>query len=201
MTGEFYVDEKSLKDLRINMKVFTKELLAESVKGLAAFGMRIVAKAQRTLRKNGNYATSNLIASGRTVIQPDNTVDAGFYMGYAYWVENGRASGDMPPVDVIYQWIKKKKLTPTEKKAAAHEYDREVKSTVKRQKRFRLFKKKMSDEERARWQMAWAIAKSIGEKGTKPHPFLKPAYDEHRTQIAQFMQNKINEVCNKYKAK
>ena len=47
----------------------------------------------------------------------------------------------------------------------------------------------MSDEERARWQMAWAIAKSIGEKGTKPHPFLKPAYDEHRTQIAQFMQN------------
>ena len=201
MTGEFYVDEKSLKDLRINMKVFTKELLAESVKGLAAFGMRIVAKAQRTLRKNGNYATSNLIASGRTVIQPDNTVDAGFYMCYAYWVEYGRKSGGMPPVDVIYQWIKKKKLTPTEKKAAAHEYDREVKSTVKRQKRFRLFKKKMSDEERARWQMAWAIAKSIGEKGTKPHPFLKPAYDEHRTQIAQFMQNKINEVCNKYKAK
>lgn len=201
MTGEFYVDEKSLKDLRINMKVFTKELLAESVKGLAAFGMRIVAKAQRTLRKNGNYATSNLIASGRTVIQPDNTVDAGFYMGYAYWVENGRASGDMPPVDVIYEWIKKKKLTPTEKKAAAHEYDREVKSTVKRQKRFRLFKKKMSDEERARWQMAWAIAKSIGDKGTKPHPFLKPAYDEHRTQIAQFMQRKINEVCDKFKAK
>jgi hypothetical protein len=201
MTGEFYVDEKSLKDLRINMKVFTKELLAESVKGLASFGMKIVAKAQRTLRKNGNYATSNLIASGRTVIQPDNTVDAGFYMGYAYWVENGRKSGKIPPVDVIYGWIKKKKLTPTERKEAARAYNKEVKSTVQRRKRLRLFKKKMSDEERARWQMAWAIAQSIGEKGTKPHPFLKPAYDEYRTQIAQFMQQKINAVCDKFKAK
>lgn len=182
MTGEFYVDEKSLKNLRINMKVFQQEVLRASVEGLKSYGMRIVAKAQDLLKANGSIASGLLRNSGRTVVQPDNTVDAGFYAGYAYWVEYGRKSGGMPPVDVIYQWVKRKGRV---KNSA-------LKSAT-------VFTGKSQDE-LAR-SAAWAIAKSIKRQGTKPHPFLKPAYDQYRTQIAQFMQTKINAVCDKYRKK
>lgn len=182
MTGEFYVDEKSLKNLRINMKVFKAELLRSAVRGLQSFGMEIVRKAQDLLKANGSVVTGLLRGSGRTVVQPDNTVDAGFYAGYAYWVEYGRKSGGMPPVDVIYEWVRKKNAG---KRSA-------LKSAA-------VFSGKSQDE-LAR-SAAWAIAKSIKEKGTKPHPFLKPAYDQYRTQIAQYMQIKVNQTCDKFKAK
>ena len=43
----------------------------------------------------------------------EDAVDAGFFSdksqgGYAYFVEYGRRSGKMPPVDYIIQWFRKK---------------------------------------------------------------------------------------------
>lgn len=177
MTADgFYIDEASLRNLRINIKAFKKEVLAASLDGLKAFGMRIVAKAQMILRDNKNIATGLLRNSGRTVVQPDNTVDAGFYANYAAYVEYGRKAGGMPPVDDIYAWIRKKRIRPTKG---------DIKGDIDRQQR----------------SLAWAIAKYIKEHGTRPHPFLKPAYDEYRTQIGQFMQRIIDQTVEQFKPK
>lgn len=182
MTDGMHIDEASLRNLRVNFKVFQKEVLAASLDGLKAFGMQIVGKAKELLKANGSVATGILRNSGRTVVQPDNTVDAGFYARYAEFVEYGRTSGKMPPVDDIYAWIRKKGAGRNSALKAATAF------TGK------------SEEQLAR-SAAWAIAKSIAEKGTRPHPFLKPAYDQYRVSIGQFMQTKINLVCERYKKK
>lgn len=173
MTDGMHIDEASMKNLSINFKVFQKEVLAASVKGLQNYGWLIIGRAKRNLEKNGNIATGLLRNSGRAVVQTDNTVDAGFYAAYAYWVEYGRNKGGMPPVDDIYQWLVKKKIQPDGD----------------------------GDLETRRRSMAWAIAKDIASHGSKPKPFLKPAYEQHRLQIAQYMQARIREVCDKYKKK
>lgn len=181
MTREgFYIDESSLRSLRINIRAFKGRVLESSVDGLKAFGMRIVAQAQSNLKSGGSLASGILRNSGRTVVQPDNTVDAGFYARYAEFVEYGRRSGKMPPVDSLYQWIRRKgKSSNSALKAAA------------------VFTGKSTDV-LAR-SAAWAIAKSIARKGTRPHPFLKPAYEQYRGKIGQFMQNQINKAVNEFR--
>lgn len=172
MTEGMYIDPKSLRDLRVNFSVFNKEVLAAAHTGLVNFGTRITERAQRLLEKNGSVVTGLLRGSARTITQPDGSVDAGFYIRYAEYVEKGRGKGKMPPVDEIYQWLYKKKVMPGGKSVEA-----------------------------GRRSMAWAIAKHMAEWGSEAHPFLKPAYEEHRLQIARFMQQKINEVCEHYKSK
>lgn len=182
MTNGMHIDPASLRNLGVNFRAFRSEVLAASLDGLKAFGMEIVGKAKELLKANGSIATGLLRNSGRTVVQPDKTVDAGFYVRYAEAVEYGRKSGKMPPVNVIYQWIRKKGAgRGSAMKSAA------------------VFSGK-SEEQLAR-DAAWAIAKSIAKYGTKPHPFLKPAYDQYRVRIGQFMQTKVNAVCNKYRKK
>lgn len=175
MTDGMYIDEASLRNLRVNIRYFEGYVLGKAKDGLRAFGMRIVARAKVNLKKNGQIAFGHLRDSGRTVAQPDGTVDAGFYMGYAYWVEEGRNPGGMPPVDDIYAWIVKKKIQP----------DGE------------------GDLDERRWAMAWNIARYIKAHGTKDRakPFLKPAYEEYRIKIGQFMQAKIDEAAEQFKKK
>ena len=79
----------------------------------------------------------------------------------------------MPPVDDIQQWLVKKHIDPGGR----------------------------GDLNQRRRAMAWAIAKHIAEHGTKAKPFLRPAYEEYRLKIAQFMQRQVNACCEKYKKK
>lgn len=182
MTDGMYIDPQSLRNLRTNFRAFSREVLAASLEGLKDFGLRIIAQAKANLKANDSVASGLLRNSGRTVVQPDNTVDAGFYTRYAEYVEYGRPPGKMPPVDVLEQYIRRKgRRRNSALKAAA------------------VFSGK-SEEELAR-SAAWGMAKSIAEKGTRPHPFLKPAYDQYRIRIAQFMQGKVNATCDKYKTK
>ena len=184
MTQEgFYIDEKSLKALRINIRVFRADVLREAHDGLREFGMQIVAKAKDILHANGNIASGLLRNSGRTVEQPDGTIDAGFYATYAYWVEYGRKAGGMPPVDVIFQWVKRKhRISKYNALRAAS----------------RMTGK--SQDELAR-QEAWAIATWIKRHGTKAHPFLKPAYEQYRWNINKFMTGVIERTVSKFKPK
>jgi hypothetical protein len=201
MADGLYIDEVSMKNLRINMKAFQKEVLKASVRGLSAFGMQIVAEAQRLLKANGNVASSHLRNSGRTVVQPDNTVDAGFYMGYAEYVEYGRKSGKMPPVETIYQWIRRKRIVPSTRKTRLKLPDDHI---VKKQTALRttpLVRKESKHKGDKQWSLAWAIALWIKEHGTKAHPFLHPAYEKYRGQITEFMQRRINDCCEYYKKK
>lgn len=182
MTDGLHIDEASLRNLRVNINAFKAEVLRSAIDGLKAYGMQIVGKAKELLKANGSIATGLLRNSGRTVVQPDNTVDAGFYARYAEYVEYGRPSGKMPPVDDIYQWVRKKGAGRNSALKAAAAFSGK------------------SEEQLAR-SAAWAIAKDIADKGTKPHPFLKPAYDQYRVAIGQFMQNKVNLAVEKFKPK
>ena len=182
MADGMYIDEASLRNLGVNIKAFKAEVLRSALDGLKAFGMEIVAQAKANLKNNGSIAFGHLRNSGKTVVQPDNTVDAGFYQSYAEFVEYGRKSGKMPPVDSIYEWVRKKGARRGSALKAAAVFTHKSEDALAR-------------------DAAWAIAKSIKEKGTRPHPFLKPAYDQYRTQIGQFMQNKIDLAVDKYKKK
>jgi len=204
MTDGLYVDERSLRALGLNIRNFKATVLRGAADGLKEFGMKIVAQAKINLKKNGSIAEGTLRNSGRTIAQADGTVDAGFYAGYAEFVEYGRRAGKMPPLDSIYAWVHKKKLKLTKKESeAVHLAEREhkekgisLKNLVKR-----VFKKKgeMSKQEREERTLAYLIARSIAEHGSKPHPFLKPAYEQYRNSIDLFMQNVINKTIQQFR--
>lgn len=172
-----HIDPASLRELKVSSRRFKVEVLRSAHDGLKAFGMQIVARAKQMLRDNGNIATGLLRNSGRTVEKADGTIDAGFYAAYAAAVEYGRKAGGMPPVDVdgILQWVRRKRIMPKDVKG--RDLDQQQRS------------------------LAWAIALSIKEKGTKAHPFLKPAYEEFRGRITRFMQRHVDNAVAKFKAK
>lgn len=180
MTDGLYVDERSIRALGLNIRDFKAHVLRGAADGLKAFGMKIVAQAKANLKNNGSVAFGHLRNSGRTVAQADGTVDAGFYIGYAEFVEYGRRAGKMPPVDSIYEWVRKKGARRNSAlKAAA------------------VFSHKSEDE--LAKSAAWAIAKSIADHGSKPHPFLKPAYEQYRNSIDLFMQGVINKTIEQFR--
>jgi len=184
MTEGLHIDPASMKALGINFKRFRKEVLEKAHFGLVAFGMRIIGQAKDFILHNNHVASGLLRDSGRTVDQPDGTVDAGFYVDYAAYVEYGRKAGGMPPVDDLIQWIHRKARRMGKNSALAGAS---------------AFTGK-SEEQLAR-EAAWAIAMSIKEHGTQPHPFLKPAYEMYRNKIDEFMQKTVNEAVAQYKTK
>ena len=85
-----------------------------AMKGLQAGALDIIADAQTNLRTNGSVVTGLLRQSGRTQKVDELTLDAGFFdttnkgSGYAFYVENGRRAGKMPPPDELIQYCRKK---------------------------------------------------------------------------------------------
>lgn len=52
------------------------------------------------------------------------------------------------------------------------------------------------DDEEAR-QIAFLIQRSIGKKGTRPHPFLKPAYEKNKPLLVAILKKAAVKVINK----
>lgn len=86
---------------------------------------------------------------------------------YALAVEYGRQPGRRPPVDSLKLWVERKwgagrvtgssgsKTGRGSRRARGRDRDREIESA------------------------AFVLARHIGEHGTKPHPFLVPAWRKH----------------------
>lgn len=53
-----------------------------------------------------------------------------------------------------------------------------------------------TDDKEARTK-AFLIQRSIGEKGTKPHPFLRPAYEKNKRLLVQVLKKGAAKVMNK----
>lgn len=103
------------RELFLNMQRVMGSNLSAARQGIRTGAMSIINDAKQNLRGNHSVVTGQLRASGRVqAVQGDeDAVDAGFFSsdtqgGYAYFVENGRRSGKMPPVDNIIQWFRKK---------------------------------------------------------------------------------------------
>ena len=53
-----------------------------------------------------------------------------------------------------------------------------------------------TDDKEAK-SIAYAVQKSIGKKGTKPHPFLKPAFEKNKGLMGAIMRKAARKVMNK----
>lgn len=114
------------KELYVNMQKRMDLSTEAGRKALKTAGLKIVATAKDNLRRNKSVVTGMLRASGKVqqVANDADSVDAGFFSdpsagGYAFFVENGRRAGRMPPVDQLAQWFKKKHRIGNPKEALA----------------------------------------------------------------------------------
>ena len=114
------------KELYVNMQKRMDLSTEAGRKALQTAGLKIVSTAKENLRRNKSVVTGMLRSSGKVqqVANDPDSVDAGFFSdssrgGYAFFVENGRRAGKMPPVDELAQWFKKKHRIGNAKEALA----------------------------------------------------------------------------------
>jgi hypothetical protein len=101
------------RELYLNMQRVLGDNLKAARTAIRYAGLDIINDAKTNLRNNGSVVTGQLRASGRVqaVEGDEDAIDAGFFsenQGYAAFVEYGRKSGKMPPVNYIIQWFRKK---------------------------------------------------------------------------------------------
>lgn len=163
------------------MEQFERELLLTAKEALKNLGQRIVSQAQSTLRRRKNIGTGLLINSGAVKEDGPISIKAGFPTMYAYYVEFGRRAGKWPPFDEILQWVKLRRI------AKLHN----------RQERKELGVSKFQDYIVETYNTAFLIQRSIGKKGTKPHPFLKPAFEKNKGIMEAIMRKAARKVMTK----
>lgn len=116
---------EGLDKVLASLEKLKPEMVKAAMAGLQAGAMDIIADAQTNLRTNGSVVTGLLRQSGKTQKVDDLTLDVGFFdttnkgSGYAFYVENGRRSGRMPPPDELIQYCRKKlRMSDSEAKKA-----------------------------------------------------------------------------------
>lgn len=176
------------KELYVNMQKRMDLSTKAGREALQNAGLKIVAEAKENLRKNGTNASGFLMSSGKVQKAKDDpdSVDAGFFSkgskgGYAFYVENGRKAGGLPPVDEIAQWLRKKHMTRKNTKHA-------IKSAAV------FVGKSVGDYITS---LAWAIAKKIAREGTQAHPFFKPAIESTKKEVEQMLKEAIKKEIDK----
>lgn len=183
--GDIWLDGE--RTLYANMQRRTDNALKEARKGLQKAGLQIIADAKANLRSGNNVVTGQLRASGKVqkVEGDEDALDVGFFSqqttgGYAFFVEYGRRAGKMPPVDVIKAWLKKKTAI------------RGAKSAFKSAAAFAMMK-----PEAYMQHLAWAIAKGIARRGTRPHPFFNPAIEKNRKAVSEAIAEGVKKETRK----
>ena len=172
------------RELYMNMQRVMGENLAAARKGLQEAGLDIIADAKDNLKKNRSVATGLLRASGKVQkIQGDpDAIDVGFFSkkskGYAFFVEYGRRSGKMPPVDEIFAYLKKTR--------SRHNLKANLKIINARARKPKTAADYL-------YKVAWAVAKAIGKRGTRPHPFFAPAVKKNEKKVADAIAKAIQE--------
>jgi hypothetical protein len=165
-----HIDQSDLNRLNMNMRDFERELMSVCKNALKNLGARIVAQAQDTLRKNDNIYQSHLINSGRTAEAADGSILAGFPMKHAGAVEFGRRG----------------KKQDASLKYPPYYFIR----------RWVDYRGLGADDKEAK-SIAFAIRAKIGEEGSKPHPFLRPAYEKNKPLLVRVLMKGAAKVMNK----
>lgn len=145
------------------------ENLREVLEDYADF---FIKNAQQNLFKKDAVASGNLSNSmelDKITITDEKMSVTISLADYWYYVENGRKAGKRPPMKAIEEWIVAKPVIPRT-----------------------LTNGKVPTTK----QLAYVIAKSIGENGTKKHPFFEPAkrftQKEFKQRIADAVQADIS---------
>ena len=168
---------------------FKAALLAAAKTALVETGTAIVGDAKRNLnafKPAGNDTGTLLRSIGMSKVQIDRRGPV-LYVGikggmkdpaiYAMVVEYGRRAGaKAPPSRALEGWVK-----------------RRLKPKAKLNKRRKITRKTMSKSARglesgrakdaAIKSVAFLVARSIGKKGIKPKPYMRPAFAKHKDKI------------------
>jgi len=173
------VDVIGVETVGANLRKFSEDVQRMVQEQMEASASKVVADAQNILESNGSSVNGFLKSSGRVVAGKGYArVIFGksikkYGKPYAYWVEFGRKPGRKPPIAPILDWVKKKGLAGT----------------------YSIKTKKRSGNKAARdsqdKSVAYAIRNSIGAKGTRPHPFLRPAFERERVKFKEAMKRII----------
>ena len=103
---------------------------------------------------------------------------------HALYIEFGATYTDkMPPLAIIYEWVRRKKLQPKNREAL-----QPIKSWLKKQGLISSTKTKDSDY----YAMAFFIAKDIKEHGLEARPFLRPAIEVQKQYIEKDIKKQID---------
>lgn len=94
---------------------------------------------------------------------------------YASFIEFG-TSPHFPPVMPLYKWVwlNRAKLGITPGKLKKTKKDGDVYENI--------------------WNMAWAICGKIAKEGSEPKPYLRPAVNEGKLKVKDFIKKKVEEI-------
>ena len=168
------IQVEGLRELHLAIERKAEETISAGRKGLMAAGMNIIADAKNNLRGNHSVVTGQLRAMGKVqkVEDDPDAIDAGFFaqgssQGYAYFVEYGRRATKTTTAGV-----------PTLRQAIEQW----------------LRKKFGMAEGKDLKSRAFLISRAIHKRGTKPHPFFKPAVEKNMASIENAISESVKEV-------
>lgn len=146
-------------------------------------GILMTDEAKSILAQNKKYVTRAVfkgiykavtIQPGKLILNFGNNARSKSGFPYAAAVEAGRKAGKMPPIRDIKDWLYERARVHGEMR-----FNKGAKQSF-------LVKKKPSklgslsavmNYDRQMTTIAFLIARKIGKTGTKPFPFMRPAYD------------------------
>jgi len=147
-----------------NLKGLDVEMRKKVNQQITISSARVLADARRTAPKS----TGNLTRSGRILVRSNEQI-VEFNALYAWYAEHGRNPGRRPPLEPILDWVHKRGLGGTYS-VGSHRRTGNYTSQIK--------------EDRA---IAFLIQRSIGKKGTRAQPYLKPAFEREKPYFIQRM--------------
>lgn len=159
---------EGIEKLNANLTRLGPEVLRAADRGLKSAGMNIILDAQNNLRDKHINATGRLSQSGKA--QPVKGNEGGYDVGFM----DGKSY------------------------AAAVEYGRRAGRMPPPDEMGQWAYQKLRIRDRRLARAAgWGIAKSIARKGTRPHPFFKPAVDKNQTRIVASVRDAVVQVINR----
>ena len=151
--------------------------IEEINKALEKFAVDVINEAKRNIVKQDAIASGQLLKSAYVIRKDDDTIEFGFDAPWAGYIEFGTSSRQkMPPVEAIKKWLEEKgsHIIKRVRRGGKYyvQYWKEGKIlTGRKWPPTKPKRPNVDDIDRA----AWAIAKAIQKKGTKPKPFFRPA--------------------------
>lgn len=145
---------------------------------LHRFGKYFMERAKQNLLQDGSNASGTLTNSFTFKVN----IDDSYYEvtvtleDYWYYVENGRKKGKQPPIDKIEEWIKVKHVVPEVREGADGSTSRVP--TVR--------------------QLAFLIARKIGNEGTTGTHFFSEAKKDTLSYFKESIANAIREDMGEY---
>lgn len=100
---------------------------------------------------------------------------------YAMSIERGRAAGKMPPVDALIKWVERKLKIGM------------VANGLNKRGLVKWKKSRSANREQEIRSVAFVVARSIGEKGTKARPFMLPAFMSENQRIGARFKKALGE--------